>query len=101
MFYFTLLFFSLPREKRKWKKRKEKAKIKIKFKSLIYLSLSRLLSSLTNTPSNHNNSLLFGISPFFFSINTNEYIPLPSRYLPYVGTLLSNKQQIKKLIITS
>lgn len=46
-------------------KNPKKAKIKIKIKSLIYLSLSRLLSSLTNTLSNHNKSLLSSISPFF------------------------------------
>lgn len=64
---FTFLFFSPSRKKKKEKKRKEKAKIKIKIKSLIYLSLSRLLSSLTNKPSNHNNSLLFGMPHFSFS----------------------------------
>lgn len=94
MFYFTLLFFSLPREKRK-RKKKGKKKQKIKFKSLIYLSPSRPLSSLTNTPSNHNNSLLFSISLFFL---LDQYMNTsPSQagtYLPR-GTLLSNKQQIK------
>lgn len=64
-FYFSF-FFSPSRKKKMEKKRKEKAKIKIKIKSLIYLSLSRLLSSLTNKPSNHNNSLLFGMPHFSF-----------------------------------
>lgn len=87
---FTFLFFSLPREKRKGKK-KGKKKQKIKFKSLISLVCSPLL--LTRYPITIIRfSLACRISPFFSSINTNEYIPLPSRYL---GTLLSNKQQIK------
>lgn len=51
------------------KKGKKKQKVKIKIQ-VSYLSPSRLLSSLTNKPSNHNNSLLFDISPFFFSITT-------------------------------
>lgn len=83
MFFFPFLFFLSLEKKENGKKRKEKAKIKIKFKSLIYLSLSRLLSSLTNTPSNHNNSLLFDISPLFFSrsIQTNTSPSQAGTYL--------------------
>lgn len=61
-FTFTFIFFSLSRKKKIEKKRKEKAKNEIQVSYL-----SRLLSSLTNTPSNHNNPLLFSMPHFSFS----------------------------------